>query len=127
MKRLTVLILSMVFVTGLVQAQITTVLQLPDPCNLSIHQFADASDPLLVVFPNPNEGEFEWSIAASSVIGEASLEILSMEGKLMVQEQVYIPVESYSSGLDIRHLAKGFYILRLRNKVYQVNYKLILK
>ncbi len=127
MKRLTVLILSMVFVTGLVQAQITTVLQLPDPCNLSIDQFADTSNPLLVVFPNPNEGEFEWSIAANSVIGEASLEILSMDGKLMVQEQVYIPVESYTSGLDIKHLAKGFYILRLRNKVYQVNYKLILK
>jgi PKD repeat protein len=76
------------------------------------------------LYPNPNNGNF--SIKIERVTNEAmQMQIMSTSGKVVYSEQIYSG-GSYYQNINLQHLAKGIYYLRLQNSQQIIDVKKII-
>ena len=70
----------------------------------------------LLVFPNPNDGQF-WIVLEGESLSGRQLEIslLTVLGQVVRQEELTFHANQFQKGYDYRYLAKGVYILQLRS------------
>ena len=129
MKKIIALLLLMT-ATVYVSGQVTTVkLKLPDPCSntSNIKNKNTGKDFVFTVSPNPSKGEFSLNISYSKIIGKTSIEVYSLQGKLLYSESIYCSSTKCIKSLDLKHLAKGVYTLSLRSNGLVKTEKIIIQ
>ncbi|MCB0620606.1 MAG: T9SS type A sorting domain-containing protein [Saprospiraceae bacterium] len=70
----------------------------------------------LLVFPNPNDGQFWLVLEGESLSGrQLEISLLTVLGQVVRQEELTFHANQFQKGYDYRYLAKGVYILQLRS------------
>lgn len=77
----------------------------------------------LSLYPNPSEGVFNLSFDASGA-GDISFDILDGKGKLILHKDLNSESGTYEGPIDISHLPKGIYMLRVNSDLGKVNRRL---
>jgi hypothetical protein len=79
------------------------------------------------IYPNPNKGQFTLEINSSnSKPQDYQLEIYSVMGKLIYQEQISGGA-SIKKQMLLEHLSKGVYFIRLRNNDEVMNGRFVVE
>lgn len=76
------------------------------------------------VQPNPNNGLFTLSMNAAAAT-EVNVEVLSIDGRVVYTERMSVNPGSFTTNLDITHLANGIYYLRVATGNSQGMVKLV--
>jgi hypothetical protein len=84
-----------------------------------------AGNPLLSIFPNPNDGQCK--LAISNLQSAIEMQIMSIHGQMIHKETILNISPTYSKDFDLSMLAKGVYFIHLRGKGYTITRKLIIK
>jgi hypothetical protein len=79
----------------------------------------------LLVFPNP-ASDLLYVDLSLKVMGDVSLEIISSDGRLVLGRNLTGSVK-YLEAINIAHLPKGLYYIRVYNKDWIVNEKFLIQ
>lgn len=84
---------------------------------------SDISEPLFVVYPNPFVSKLNVMV---SDLPESKfvLELYTMEGKLVYNEELFAPVEGYHKVLDFGNLTPETYMIRVTSGTFTKTYKI---
>ncbi len=83
---------------------------------------SDVADPMFMVYPNPFKSELH--VVVSDLPEEAfTLELFTMEGKLIQQEEHYAPAEGFHKILHLDDLAPAMYMIRVVSGDFVKSYK----
>ncbi len=66
----------------------------------------------LRIAPNPSNGHLQWSVQGLNA-SEMALTVLNLQGQEVYASLVTLTGNAYAGNLDLSHLAKGVYLLRL--------------
>ena len=66
----------------------------------------------LRIAPNPSDGHLQWSVQGLNA-DEIALTVLNLQGQQVHAAHVTLSGNAYAGSLDLSHLAKGVYLLRL--------------
>lgn len=78
------------------------------------------------IYPNPSKGLFNLEL--SGVVNQYyQVEILSLQGQLISQENIYVDNATYSKQFDLSSFPKGVYIIRVMNDGVIKTRKLIIQ
>lgn len=109
-------------------SQIAVTLDLPDPCasvgivdDLKVEKEVD-----FTLSPNPSQGIFSLKIKSSETIGSVSVEMMSIQGKLVLSEKIYCNSTTCVKEYNFSHLQKGVYVIYLSGKNLKASKKFIL-
>ncbi|MBI3511625.1 MAG: PKD domain-containing protein [Bacteroidetes bacterium] len=83
-----------------------------------------SSMPIFSVAPNPNSGEFDLSFVATEN-ADYVLQIFSIDGKLVFNDELKKFSGSYTKHIDIRSYGAGSYVVRLTNEKQQTVQRVI--
>jgi len=81
-----------------------------DPC-IGINKIDNQSG--ISIYPNPSDGKFYISL--SGVEGAVELQILSLQGKILIQQQYEDVKSGDMKNIDISTFANGVYMIKLIN------------
>jgi subtilisin-like proprotein convertase family protein/PKD repeat protein len=70
----------------------------------------DAS--VLNVYPNPNHGVFTLSYTSTGIIGDIQVNVMTIEGKLLMAEQFTVNADTFTRNYSDIELAAGIYIVQ---------------
>jgi hypothetical protein len=83
------------------------------------------SDPILVIFPNPNDGNFKFLI--SNFNKDIQLEIRNLHGQMIFEESIISNAPTFTKEFNLTMLPKGVYLINFRSKGFTVTRKLVIK
>jgi hypothetical protein len=66
----------------------------------------------IAVFPNPANDYVEISFS-SEISGKASVQLLDMSGRIVLQESIEVTEGQNNAGFDISELSTGIYMMNL--------------
>jgi hypothetical protein len=69
------------------------------------------------IYPNPTSGIFTLEMPFDKA--ECSMEVLSMSGQVVLQQQIYPSSGMISEVIDLSKVPKGLYLLRIDNRALQ--------
>jgi hypothetical protein len=82
------------------------------PVSTGINNFSSDLNSAIYVYPNPNNGVFEFKMdAAKRVNGEVM--VMDMAGRIVYNQKLDV-LGMYSTSIDLRQFAKGLYTLQVR-------------
>lgn len=70
----------------------------------------DAS--VLNIYPNPNHGVFTLNYTSTGIIGEIQVNVMTIEGKLLITEQFTVNADTFVRNYSDIELAAGIYIVQ---------------
>jgi len=71
-----------------------------------------------VTLGNPVSNEFVLQIESSNVEGEAFIELLDINGQIVLTDKIDMLIGSMRKAIDVSHLPSGFYYATVRNNYY---------
>lgn len=108
--------------------QIEVTLDLPSPCaSVSIDELeTDQKEAIFSLSPNPSNGIFSLKIISDDIIGRVSVEVMSLQGRQVLSEQIFSNSNSSVKKYNLSYLQKGVYIIYLSGKNLNSSLKFIL-
>lgn len=75
---------------------------------------------IIELYPNPNQGSFTVKIQGEQARDITLLQVISLTGQIMFQEQIIPNAFSTGQAINLNHLRNGPYVLKLSGLGYQV-------
>lgn len=82
-----------------------------DTNNIGIND-PNAGASVLNVYPNPNHGQFTLNYTSTGVIGDIQVNVMTIEGKLLMAEQFTVNADTFVRNYSDIELAAGIYIVQ---------------
>jgi len=90
--------------------------------------FALASTPALIAYPNPANTTLNLELSAVKEIGTFTLAILDNQGRVLINREIKDGTAQYwSQALDVSLLPPGIYLMRLNGQNIGLNQKIIIQ
>ncbi len=129
MKKLFVLKLLIICFAGTAASQTVVTLALPDPC-----RFTNSNDYLpqelsfnFSVYPNPAEDKLIIDIQSAESIGEVHIQLINLNGKVVMFESIYSDNPSGIKPLDVSSLPPGLYLVAIYRGLESLNKKIVIQ
>lgn len=90
---------------------------------LGVEKLIEAS--ALEVFPNPSVGTVKVRLQSSKVMNELQLELLDMQGKQYLNEQILVNGNLFERNLEVSQLPVGTYVINVRTENQQISRKIV--
>jgi hypothetical protein len=90
---------------------------------LGVEKLIEAS--VLEVFPNPSVGTVKVRLQSSKVMNELQLELLDMQGKQYLNEQILVNGNLFERNLEVSQLPVGTYVINVRTENQQISRKIV--
>jgi len=80
----------------------------------------------LTVYPNPNKGNFTFSIN-SNIQEDISLKLINSMGQIIEERNILSASVNHTEQFNLSHLSKGIYYLHISSKQYQRSEKIVVQ
>lgn len=94
---------------------------------ISVTCYSDGNGNTMLVYPNPASDQFVVSISLVEDINNGTLEMLDMNGKIVLSKNIDIQKGNHSFSFDRTAMNPGVYIIRLKSAINIVPIKLVIK
>ena len=78
------------------------------------------------IFPNPSKGEITILFGEKMRNSKVSIEVLSIEGRILLSSEEYIESLSPQKKIDLTTLSKGIYLIKISDKDFFNNQRIVL-
>ncbi len=127
MKKYSFFIVCLTFCVMFCSGQTSVTLMLPNPCSgIGVVERERQTLFDFDVYPNPTSGQFTLSVSRAGSVGELTMQVNSLVGDVLFQEQFYSSAEKMQTRVDLGMLPVGAYVITLRNSTESLSKKLII-
>lgn len=127
MKQILLLVLLNVIVGSVTGQTIDVTLKLADNCNKVATDVIPEpdSDVFLKLFPNPSMDEFTLSANLEFELGNATIDIYNIDGRLVYNEIIYCNSKFLIKKINTSKLPDGLYIIKIKSEGLDISSKFI--
>jgi hypothetical protein len=130
MKRMIIPLLIFLLATSYANSQTVVHLLLPKNCSSSttaVKKVNLETESKLMIFPNPNNGNFTLNVSFAENIDNAKISIYNFSGQLIYTEFVFCRSLQLVKQINLQNLSSGTYVVNFKNANYNESTKLIIK
>jgi hypothetical protein len=80
----------------------------------------------LKIFPNPTHGEFTISFGEIKIATKVIIQVFSIDGRLLLAYEEFLEKYGFQEKIDLTHLSKGMYLIKVCGKELLFNERIIL-